>query len=163
MYPLLQQADMILGDLHAGVSLDQRLQEAQAYHSLLSEQFQAITTSLNTNEEAKQLSETIRTMMEALRQCIDMIKDSQLVGITTPSSEASPPPEVIPEAVEEEKMKAATPENTTVSSSETSSEVRSVLTKQASKVFSSLVASIDNLCVYRRVWLCWYKITKERQ
>lgn len=158
---------MILGDLHAGVSLDQRLQEAQAYHLLLSEQFQAITTSLNTNEEAKQLSETIRTMMEALRQCIDMIKDSQLVGITTPSSEASPPPEVIPEAVEEaveeEKIKAATAENTTVSSSETSSEVRSVLTKQASKVFSSLVASIDNLCVYRRVWLCWYKITKERQ
>ncbi|XP_064386753.1 oxysterol-binding protein-related protein 9-like [Halichondria panicea] len=138
----VQQADMILGDLHAGVSLDQRLQEAQAYHSLLSEQFQAITTSLNTNEEAKQLSETIRTMMEALRQCIDMIKDSQLVGITTPSSEASPPPEVIPEAVEEaveeEKIKATTAENTTVSSSETSSEVsRSVESESDDEFFDA--------------------------
>ncbi len=132
---------MILGDLHAGVSLDQRLQEAQAYHSLLAEQFQAITTSLNSNEEAKQLSETIRTMMEALRQCIDMIKDTQLVGIvTTPTSEASPPPEVIQEAIEKEKMKT---ENATVGS-ETSSEVRSVLTKQA----------LIKGCSLNRVWLC---------
>lgn len=114
---------MILGDLHAGVTLDQRLQEAQAYHSLLAEQFKAITSSLNSSEEAKQLSETIKTMMEALRQCIDMINDSQLTGLATPSSDASPPPESIPEAIEKAEVKATTV-NTTISSSETSSEVR---------------------------------------
>ena len=125
---------MILGDHSHGVSLDQRVQEAQAYHSLLQEQFQAISASLNGSEEAKQLSETIRTMMEALRQCIDMVKDTQLSGVATPTSmEPSPPPEGVPEVSEKEVRPATktTPtvmENTTVSSSETSSELRYIYT-----------------------------------
>lgn len=135
----VQQADMILGDLHAGVTLDQRLQEAQGYHSLLAEQFQAITASLNASEEAKQLSETIKTMMEALRQCIDMIKDSQLAGIATPSSEASPPPQPLPEPIEKAEVKATI----AVSSSETSSEVRYTLSCRVSLEY----------CQYRLGWL----------
>lgn len=121
---------MILGDLNQGITLDQRVQEAQGYHSLLQEQFVAISASLNGGEEAKQLSETIHTMMEALRQCIDMIKDSQHTGIATPSTEPSPPPEIVVETIEKESIKAMpTPTDitTTVSSSETSSEVRCVL------------------------------------
>ncbi len=133
---------MILGDLNAGVTLDQRLQEAQGYHSLLADQFQAITSSLNTSEEAKQLSETIRTMMEALRQCIDMIKDSQLTGLTS-SRESSPPPEAIPEAIEKVEVKAMVG-NTTINSSDTSSEIRYVKSSSqyTAKTYKVSVASV---------------------
>ena len=37
-----------------------------------------MTKSLNSSEEAKQLQETSKNMLEALRQCIDIMKDSQL-------------------------------------------------------------------------------------
>jgi len=118
---------MILGDMNLGVSLDQRVQEAQGYHSLLQEQLAAITSSLNGSEEAKQLNDTIKTMMEALRQCIDMVKDNQLTGIATPplSLESSPPPDAVPEEEEPVPVKATpTTGGATASSSETSSELR---------------------------------------
>ena len=127
-----------MSDQH-GVSLDQRVGESEAYYSLLQEQVTAITASLNTSEEAKQLSETTKTMMEALRQCIDMVKDSQLTALDTPTSiEPSPPPEIVPPAhvstevtqvTEDTRVtKAPTPatpvEISTINSSETSSELR---------------------------------------
>ena len=37
-----------------------------------------MSKSLNSSEEAKQLQETSKAMLEALRQCIDIMKDSQL-------------------------------------------------------------------------------------
>ena len=118
-----------MSDQH-GVSLDQRIGESEAYYSLLQEQFRAIAACLNSSEEAKQLTETTKTMMEALRQSIDMVKDSQLSALDTPTSiEPSPPPEMVPSAPEEmQDSKAPTPatpvETGTINSSETSSELR---------------------------------------
>ena len=37
-----------------------------------------MSKSLNSSEEATQLQETSKAMLEALRQCIDIMKDSQL-------------------------------------------------------------------------------------
>lgn len=131
-FSCVQHADFSISDQH-GVSLDQRISESEAYYSLLQEQVTAISASLNTSEEAKQLSETTKTMMEALRQCIDMVKDTQISGLDTPTSiEPSPPPEVAPPApvlTEETRVtKQATPaipvDANTVNSSETSSELR---------------------------------------
>ena len=57
--------------------------------------FQTLSQSLNQTEEAKQLLQTAKTMLEALQQAIDLLKDSQLSesDISQPAStEATPPP-----------------------------------------------------------------------
>ena len=69
---------MSLPDLRSGLSLDQRLSEAEGYYTLLQDQVREISKSLNISEESKQLQETSKAMLEALRQCIDIMKDSQL-------------------------------------------------------------------------------------
>ena len=58
--------------------MDHRLSEAEGYYSLLQDQVREMSKSLNSSEEAKQLQETSKAMLEALRQCIDIMKDSQL-------------------------------------------------------------------------------------
>ena len=73
-----QPLSLSLPDLRSGVSLDHRLSEAEGYYALLQDQVREMSKSLNISEEAKQLQETSKAMLEALRQCIDIMKDSQL-------------------------------------------------------------------------------------
>ena len=83
------------------VSLDQLVAETEGYHQLIHKQVQDISKNVGSSEEANQLKETAKNMLEALRQCILVIKDSQLNdrsnaapfdAETTPS----PPPETTP-------------------------------------------------------------------
>ena len=56
---------------------------------------QSLSKSLNQKEEAKRLLATAKTMLEALQQTIDLLKDTQLSEseISPPASvEATPPP-----------------------------------------------------------------------
>ena len=78
IYFLTQPLSLSLPDLRSGVTLDHRLTETEGYYSLLQDQVQDMNKSLNSSEEAKQLQETSKAMLEALRQCIDIMKDSQL-------------------------------------------------------------------------------------
>ena len=50
--------------------------ETEAYYQLLHEQVQSLSQSLSATEEASQIRQTAKTMLEALRQCIDTMKDS---------------------------------------------------------------------------------------
>ena len=50
--------------------------ETEGYYHLLHEQVQSLSQSLSATEEASQVKQTARTMLEALRQCIDTMKDS---------------------------------------------------------------------------------------
>ena len=52
--------------------------ETEGYHQLIQRQVQDLSGSIGTTEVANQLRDTARTMLEALRQCISVIKDSQL-------------------------------------------------------------------------------------
>ena len=74
-------------DLQSGVSLDHRLSETEGYYTLLQDQVREMSKSLNSSEEAKQLQETSKAMLEALRQCIDIMKDSQLTDQVVCESE----------------------------------------------------------------------------
>ena len=61
---------------------------------------QNLSQSLNDSEEARQLLSTAKTMLEALQQAIDLLKDTQLSGSEVSpvtSVEATPPPQDIPE------------------------------------------------------------------
>ena len=87
-----QPIQLTLPDVQSGISLDQRMTEAETYYYILQEQIQDITQTFNTTEEAKQIKDTAKTMMEALRQCIDVMKDSQLVELGSPSIEPTPSP-----------------------------------------------------------------------
>ena len=77
------------------VSLDQHVEETETYYKLLQEQIQHLSESTNHTEEANQLRDTAKNMLEALQQCIDIIKDSQLSETEdmNASHEASPAPE----------------------------------------------------------------------
>ena len=59
-----------------GVTLDQRMAETEGYYQILHEQVESLSQSLSATEEASQVKQTARTMLEALRQCIDTMKDS---------------------------------------------------------------------------------------
>ena len=77
------------------VTLDQQVAEAEGYYRLLQEQVQGLSRTMNGSEEAGQLRGTAKDMLEALRQCIHIIKDSELTETVTslPSSlEPTPPP-----------------------------------------------------------------------
>ena len=52
--------------------------ETESYYQLLHEQVQSMLQSLNTTEEASQIQQTAKTMLESLRQCIDTMKDIQV-------------------------------------------------------------------------------------
>ena len=71
--------------------------EAEGYYQILQEQVQSLSTAMNTSEEAEQLRGTAKDMLEALRQCINLIKESELAEtpvISGPNSvEPTPPPE----------------------------------------------------------------------
>ena len=60
------------------MTFDHRLSETEGYYALLQDQVKELGKTLSTSEEAKQLKETSKAMLEALRQCIDIMKDSQL-------------------------------------------------------------------------------------
>lgn len=73
--------------------------ETEGYYQLLHEQIHKLSTSLNDSEEASQLKDTAKSMLEALRQCIHVIKDSQLSDSNlcrSNSLEPSPAPEDVP-------------------------------------------------------------------
>lgn len=58
-----------------------------------------MSQSLNQTEEAKQLLGTAKTMLEALQQTIDLMKDTQLSeSEISPSHsvETTPPPQDVP-------------------------------------------------------------------
>lgn len=52
--------------------------ETEAYYQLLHEQVQSLSQSLSATEEASQIRQTAKTMLEALRQCIDIMKTAQV-------------------------------------------------------------------------------------
>ena len=62
---------------------------------------QSLSQTLNQTEESKQLLVTAKTMLEALQQAIDLLKDTQLSETElspTPSMEATPPPRDLQDA-----------------------------------------------------------------
>lgn len=72
--------------------------EAEGYYQLLQEQVQDLSSVMNSTEEANQLRTTAKDMLEALRQCISIIKESELVETSSTVSglnslEPTPPPE----------------------------------------------------------------------
>ena len=85
----IQHLELTLPESRKGVTLDQRMAETEGYYQLLHEQVQSMSQSLNTTEEASQIRQTSKTMLEALRQCIDTMKDSLVsgfvVGLHTPA------------------------------------------------------------------------------
>ena len=52
--------------------------ETEGYYQMLQEHIQSLTQSLSATEEASQIRHTARTMLEALRQCIDIMKNIQV-------------------------------------------------------------------------------------
>ena len=80
VFPLCskQPLSLSLPELRSGVTLDQCFSETEGYYALLQDQVKDMGKALNSSEEAKQLQETSKAMLEALRQCIDIMKDSQL-------------------------------------------------------------------------------------
>ena len=77
------------------VTLDQQVAEAEGYYGLLQEQVQGLSGAMNGSEEAGLLRATAKDMLEALRQCIHIIKDSELTEtvVSDPGSlEPTPPP-----------------------------------------------------------------------
>jgi len=77
----IQHLELTLPESRKGVTLDQRMAETEGYYQLLHEQVQSMSHSLNTTEEASQIRQTSKTMLEALRQCIDTMKDSLVSGL----------------------------------------------------------------------------------
>lgn len=78
------------------VTLDQQVAEAEGYYHLLQEQVQALSGAMNGSEEAGQLRGTAKDMLEAFRQCIHIIKESELSEtiVSDPGSlEPTPPPQ----------------------------------------------------------------------
>ena len=74
----IQHLELTLPESRKGVTLDQRMAETEGYYQLLHEQVQSMLQSLNTTEEASQIQQTAKTMLESLRQCIDTMKDIQV-------------------------------------------------------------------------------------
>jgi len=74
----VRHLELTLPKSRKGVTLDQRMAETESYYQLLHEQVQSMLQFLNTTEEASQIQQTARTMLEALRQCIDTMKDIQV-------------------------------------------------------------------------------------
>ena len=77
------------------VTLDQQVAEAEGYYGLLQQQVQNLSTAMDNSEEAGLLKGTAKDMLEALRQCIHIIKDSELTEtvVSEPGSlEPTPPP-----------------------------------------------------------------------
>jgi len=70
----VRHLELTLPKSRKGVTLDQRMAETESYYQLLHEQVQSMLQFLNTTEEASQIQQTARTMLEALRQCIDTMK-----------------------------------------------------------------------------------------
>lgn len=88
------------------LSLDQQVAEAEGYYKLLQEQVHVLSTAMNSTEEAEQLRGTAKNMLEALRQCICIIKESELTEtnvISGPNSlgPTPPPPETTPVSIGE--------------------------------------------------------------
>ena len=65
--------------------------ECPRKHTLCARSTQELSKTINSSEEAKLISQTAKTMLEALQQCIDQMKDCQLTGhtTTTPSPSVS--------------------------------------------------------------------------
>ena len=74
----IQHLELTLPESRKGVTLDQRMAETEGYYQLLHEQVQSISQSLSMTEEASQIRQTSKVMLEALRQCIDTMKDVQV-------------------------------------------------------------------------------------
>ena len=51
--------------------------ETEGYYQMLQEHIQSLSQSLSATEEASQIRQTAKTMLEALRQCIDIMKTAQ--------------------------------------------------------------------------------------
>jgi len=73
-----QHLKLTLPDIRKGVTLDQRMAETEGYYQLLHKQVQSVLQSLNTTEEASQIRKTSKSMLEALRQCLDTMTDVQV-------------------------------------------------------------------------------------
>ena len=52
--------------------------ETEGYYQMLQEHIQSLSQSLSATEEASQIRQTARTMLEALKQCIDIMKNVQV-------------------------------------------------------------------------------------
>ena len=52
--------------------------ETEGYYQMLQEHIQCLSQSLSATEEASQIRQTAKTMLEALRQCIDIMKTAQV-------------------------------------------------------------------------------------
>lgn len=70
----IRRMELTLGGDRQRLGLEQRLKETEAYYSILEEQVQTVTAMTNTTDEAQQLKLTAKTLLESLRQCIDMLK-----------------------------------------------------------------------------------------
>lgn len=76
------------------VSLDQHTAEAEGYYHLLQGQVQDLSKAMNSSTEADKLRSTAKNMLDALRQCIHLIKDSELTAnivVSSPTSSSETP------------------------------------------------------------------------
>ena len=73
----LQHLELTLPESRTEVTLDQRMAETEGYYQMLQEHIQSLSQSLSATEEASQIRQTAKTMLEALRQCIDIMKTAQ--------------------------------------------------------------------------------------
>jgi len=79
----IQHLELTLPEGHKEVTLDQRMAETEGYYQLLHEQVQSMSQYLSMTEEASQIRQTSKVMLEALRQCIDTMKDVQVSRLHT--------------------------------------------------------------------------------
>ncbi len=79
-----QPLDFSLSPGSRGVSLDQHVAETESYYHLLHEQVANITKAMkSSSEEAAQLKETAKNLLEALRQSIHLVKESRMIDTTS--------------------------------------------------------------------------------
>ncbi|KAL5487404.1 hypothetical protein EMCRGX_G019998 [Ephydatia muelleri] len=72
--PIRRMELSLPGGGRPGLGLEQRMKETEAYYHILEEQVQTVMAMANATDEAQQLRQTAKTLLESLRQCIDMVK-----------------------------------------------------------------------------------------
>lgn len=90
----VRHLELSLPEARKGLPLTQRVAESEVYYSILDDQIEAVSRDLNSSKEATHIRQTAKTMLEALRQCIDVIKDqlADTVSVGTFSSQSSHEP-----------------------------------------------------------------------
>ena len=108
--PIRRMELSLPGGDRQGPSLEQRMKEMEVYYHILEEQVQTVMAMANATDEAQQLRLTAKTLLESLRQCIDMVKKTA-ENVDNTSSQGSEEEDVRPkgEVKQKEDRKEADP------------------------------------------------------